>query len=135
MWYMRMSSQEVGIFGRGSGHQELPTLLELSSTVPAHCLNAPRAEVINGNVVKDISEQIRLESDPPLAPPHLQPPKIYNLLESLAARVATKPGGELQGHSPPGMLRKLTAEVNTVDSGLRPTEAPTTTSRSATRTR
>ena len=58
---------------------------------PVRCLRAPKRGGRRWNMVRDINEQIRSESDPPPAPAHRQAHgKHHDQLETLALRVATK---------------------------------------------
>ena len=67
-----------------------------------HCLRAPKRGGRRWNLVREINEQIRAESDPPPVPSHLQThpkrPKTRDPLEALASLVASKlEEGNLKG--------------------------------------
>ena len=84
---------------------------------PARCLRAPKRGVRRWNLVRDINEQMRAESDPPPAPPQSQPnrkhPKTHDQLESLSARVATKlEEGNFKGAVRLACSEELIADMN-----------------------
>ena len=81
------------------------------------CLHAPKRVSHCWNLVREINEQIRVESDPPPVPsqlqPHLKQPKTRDPLEALASLVASKlEEGNLKGAVRLGCSQETIADTS-----------------------